>query len=144
MIPFKRSQFDVRFDDSWTICKQSAPRSRQITTPTLHQWKLTTNKSLIYAKLTIKKFSIVTSPNHCTWLKVRQFISNMDAGFIHGSCSSCTISCTACISFHTCIITTPVWWVINIFQVGPTNYNQNTAHKCFDAVGWVAGRASGL
>ena len=40
---------------SWTICKQSAPRSRQITTPTPHHWIFYRPNALPDAQPTVSK-----------------------------------------------------------------------------------------
>ena len=62
---------------SWTICKQSAPRSRQITTPALHHLvfhrpdalptpnqQCQSTEGILFALLLVKKEATVHAQNH--------------------------------------------------------------------------------
>ena len=67
---------------SWTICKQSAPRSRHITTPAPHHsiftgWML-----------------FLMSPNHTVSKHWRQRCSNMNCRQLHRAC--CHLRCSRC------------------------------------------------
>jgi len=122
---------------SWTICKlPAAPRSRQITTPT-HYHSIFTNWLLF---LTLKALKVVIQAViqlsvYCrcgSWMFVSSPVNIVFIHVVPWTHSSGDNRRTA----YFALLSVGIFIDNEIFKA--------LCLQCFDAVGWVAGRASGL